>query len=70
MLTLVLGWLVAIIAITSQPTAPPDRFTGGMLARGESVVSSTFVGIEWDCGGRYDETCFVGLSDGLLVTGP
>lgn len=62
-----LALMIAAIAIAAQPQDIPPRFTRGFHQRGHAVVTADFYGAEWKCGG---ETCWAGISDGWLSTGP
>lgn len=73
MLASLIAAALAVVAIAAQPTPPPHSFTVGMERRGTPVVSRYFIGMEWSCRRvrpEDGETCYAGLSDGQLVTGP
>jgi hypothetical protein len=62
--------LLALLALSSQPTPVPADFREAVLA-GTPVVRDGFIGLEAPCAPPYDdETCFAGLSPDGLITGP
>jgi hypothetical protein len=63
--------LLAALAINAQPVDPGHAFRHAMDIRGQAVIEQGFVGLEARCPAPYqDETCFAGLADGRLITGP
>lgn len=68
-----LAFLLAVLAILSQPHQPPASFEQHMLHRGHEVYRTGFIGVEWKCSNQpgADETCFAGLdvTSLTLVTG-
>ena len=72
MMRTLIALVIAIAAISVNHTShTPASFTrhfaNGRPSSERNVMHSSFVGWEWRCG---DETCFAGIDDGDLVTGP
>ena len=63
-----LSILFAILAtFTQAPNAPATFMTHASGHASVSVSTAHFIGRTWLCNG---ETCYAGLRDGALVTGP
>ena len=53
--------LMAVLAILTQPTTPPQDFTDGVWQGQPIVQPGVFVGMEWQCAPDDDESCYAGM---------